>query len=159
SPRSGTVPSYPVFVDGFGVTSYAAPYTDWVAGQTNGIPRKNFTTVTTAQLIRQYFSASDDIVFGKNGCADGFAVGGTTVSVQRDGRYSWAYLVRRPKSSDPSTVDVTVVVFSGRSMGLSADTLLPLGEAAYTADFTQGGTTAVIHVPSGQAAPAIRRGG
>lgn len=40
--------------------------------------------------------------------------------VRREGRYSWAYLLRRPRTADRSVVELTTVVYSGRPLGPNA---------------------------------------
>src|SRR5262249_47305514 len=68
-------------------------------------------------------------------------------------RYSWAYLLQRPRASDPSVVSCTVVVYNKRPLGLSLavqpGTALaggqPLfGEAAYNATFNLNGNSIII---------------
>lgn len=48
----------------------------------------------------------------------------STGTVQRENRYTWAWLARLPNITDPTQVDINVVVYSGRS-------LTSLGETAY----------------------------
>jgi hypothetical protein len=101
----------------------------------------------------------DDVTWDINGLA---AMPGGTV--QREGRYSWAYLVRRPRFSVPSVVDVSVVVYSGRSPVF-------LGENAYggpvnannpngLVEFGTGNNIVVINwnPAAGQQKPTIRNG-
>ena len=47
--------------------------------------------------------------------------------IGRDTRYSWAYLIRRPNATVPTVVDLTVVVYSGRSLQFTQD-LMPSGD-------------------------------
>ena len=46
-------------------------------------------------------------------------------TVERDPRYSWAYLLQRPRASDPTAVECAVVVFSGRPLNLTGNLTLP----------------------------------
>ena len=46
----------------------------------------------------------------------------------RDPRYSWAYLLRRPQTSEPSVVDCSIVVFEARD-------LLSLPEYVYSTSY------------------------
>jgi hypothetical protein len=62
------------------------------------------------QSMSRWCTLTEDITFGENGTPSL-----TTGPVQRENRYTWAWLLRRPKANDPSVVDVTVVVYSGRS--------------------------------------------
>src|SRR5262249_22824274 len=72
--------------------------------------------------------------------------------VQSEGRYSWAYLLRRPRSTDRSVVDLTVVVYSGRSLYRGS------GESAY-GDVGFDPSTNIVSVPYAGDKPAIRVGG
>jgi hypothetical protein len=75
--------------------------------------------ITSAQSLVRWCTLSDDITFNEDGTPST-----STGNVQRENRYSWAWLLRRPKANDSTVVDVTVVVYSGRS-------LTSLGETAY----------------------------
>ena len=152
--------SYPVYLDAIGYSAYTGNYQSWVAGNpTNGLPRRSLSLVQNAgayqtMLTRYYFTARDDLVFAKNGQIDS-----TAGYVQREGRYSWAYLVRRPRAGDPRTLDVDVVVSSGRALDLIPGSLQPTGENAFGAQFYQGNTYAYIQYAPGQTQPPLRRGG
>jgi hypothetical protein len=147
-------PSYPVFVDPFGY------YLGWgtVGNLPAGIPRRSVGHLETIddpwlkyQMALQSFVLQDDMKFhnsrGKAGlpCPPGGLV-------QRYGQFSWAYLLRRPKTADTSVVDMTVVVYSGRSLQL------PLGEAAYPRVSFDPNTTLVQVDYTGREKPDIRKG-
>jgi hypothetical protein len=80
----------------------------------------------------------------------GFSVNGYPKE-HSDGRYTWAYLVRRLQSGLPSSTEVTVIVYSGRPIEL------PQAEETYAV--TPEDTTAVLMswVP-GQEEPPLRKG-
>jgi hypothetical protein len=91
-----------------------------------GIPRvtPSLISVTTQALVQRWFYLQDDVSYNDNGFADltpGF--------VQREGRYSWAYIVRRTMPGDGGPLDLTVVVYAGRLAGMGAGG--PVGEAVY----------------------------
>src|SRR5207249_11944556 len=75
-------------------------------------------------------------------------------SVQREGRYSWAYMLRRPRSSDTSIVDLTVIVYSGRPV------VFGQGETAYiNVIFKTDNNVVRVTWVKGQEKPAVRAGG
>jgi hypothetical protein len=134
-------PTYAVMVDPPGATAGASvvtaanasthgvPSAPWptAGGVTLGIPRvtASLIPVSTAALVQRWFYLQDDIAYNDNGFADltpGF--------VQREGRYSWVYMVRRAFAGDKGPLDLTVVVYSGRLAGVNAAGA-PLGEATY----------------------------
>jgi hypothetical protein len=168
--RSAGAPSYPVFVDIWGSSSYPgnalvpmAPnnWRLWLAGRQNGVPRRNLATLASAlkpraadnpfspsSLSLALFAGPDDL---------GFTEDGTPGSrVERDYRYSWAYLLRRGAPGQPRLLDVTVVVYSGRSLELTGG-LVPASEAVYPATFVRGSTVARLQYTGER--PGIRRGG
>src|SRR5262245_9330084 len=158
-PRKGGGTSYPVFVDPIGYTAFSGNHQFWVGGQNTCMPRCSLDVLANNPayrdyLIKNYFTALDDINFGKNGLAE-------TSAVQREGRYSWGFVLRRPRASDVTPVEVTVVVFSGRSLDLSTSgSLQPLGETAYQATFFQGNRSASLYWAAGSGSiPQLRDGG
>jgi hypothetical protein len=123
-----TGPSYPVYVDPVGRLSYLAPANNYVAGQSPGIARRGVSYATTAQQTLQWFTLLDDIVFDVNGTPS--TSGG---SVEREGIYSWAYLLRRPLASVASEVELTVVVYNNRALQMTPT--LQSDETAYNGTF------------------------
>jgi hypothetical protein len=131
--------TYAVMVDPAGVNAGASVVTTanasvhnvgpWpTAGGVNlGIPRvtASLIPVTIPKDVQRWFYLQDDIAYNDNGYADltpGF--------VQREGRYSWTYMLRRTFAGDKGPLDLTVVVYSGRLAGVNAAGA-PLGEATY----------------------------
>jgi hypothetical protein len=116
-------PSYPVYVDPIGYSSYGRVYRDWVAGLgpaatpagTLGIKRApaNFALNSLAAL--QWCTFLDDINFDKNGLPFN-PTAPATRTFQRNYGYSWAYLLRRPKNAVPSVVQMWVVVYQQRPL-------------------------------------------
>ena len=157
-------PSYPVYVDPFGAaSSLALPCTASGHVKGGGIPRRSVSFVAApphgsgkgfATAVER-FTLLDDISFVKDGPSTGMShLPGQ--QVQREGRYSWTYLLQRPRSSDPSVVNLTVVVYSGRGLQFNQ------GEIAY-GPVAFDPTTNLVSVAwgPGQASsekPAIRTG-
>lgn len=150
-------PSYPVYVDPVGTQSYLLlEFRTWVGGQP-GIPRRSLSFVEPPlteipKRTLRWFTLLDDITFDKAGLPA--APGG---EVQREGSYSWAYLLRRPRSSVLSVVDLIVVVYSKRPLGLTPS-FLPTGETAYDATGTAGTNLVILTPKAGQEKPAVRKG-
>lgn len=181
-----TGPGYPVYVDPYyailnGSTlgtlgSFgSSPYTG--TGSTPGILRCSTTYVggggltaptppasespgptTPSNWAARYFTLKDDTVFQPNGTPVGYT--GSTVSVQRGGGYTWAYLLRRPKAGSGAQVELYVVVYAGRSVQVAAGETTyqvgKVGSASTTA--ASPGDNAVDMVWSSGAPPNVRRG-
>jgi hypothetical protein len=132
-------PSYPIYVDPIGwrnfpnvvlggVTPPAAPGVGF-----SSIPRLPLSGLLNAPLANQWLdrwcTLSDDITFSAGLSPQEPTDAGTpslsTGNVQRENRYTWAWLLRRPKAFDPNVVDVTVVVYSGRSLTSLGETPVP----------------------------------
>lgn len=140
-------PSNPVYVD---------PIGSWLGlgrlGGTGAIARTTPQSVGSVSTALRHFSLLDDMEFDPNG----LPVTSSNV-VQRSYRYTWTYLVRRPRAFDPSAVELTVVVSAGRPTVALAD------EPAYSATGTQGDTSVTITYPplnnaTDTAKPSIRSG-
>jgi prepilin-type N-terminal cleavage/methylation domain-containing protein len=142
SPKDRSGPSVPVFVDGLVGRVTADP----VGGQgATLIPRvqPTYTAGQPAGVAARWFSLLDDVSFGPNAAPEGGVV-------QRGGRYTWAYLLRRPRYSQASVVELTVVVYSGRDTGVAG------GETLYPALGGKGSNNLTLSY-AGQAKPALRR--
>ncbi|HXG09622.1 MAG TPA: prepilin-type N-terminal cleavage/methylation domain-containing protein [Gemmataceae bacterium] len=110
-------PSYPVFVDPFGILGGAGQtlgaYTP--NPQSPGIPRRTLVfggSALTYQQALRWFSLLDDMDFDENGVPKNSAL----KQVQRSNRYTWALMMRRPRAMDTSWVEMAVVVYSGRPL-------------------------------------------
>jgi hypothetical protein len=157
-------PTYAVLVDPFGFYSSlgSAPQL-WVTGQGSqgaAIPRRSlrlfdqFAGLQRDNLIRRFFTLQDDILFGKNGLADL-----STGQVEREGGYSWAYLLRRPRRPSTDVVDMSIVIYNQRPLRLAGG--VNPTENAYNAVFdnTQNVITLTWNPNQGQTQPALRAGG
>jgi hypothetical protein len=129
-----TGPGFPVFVDpiGYSLGSTTLATAQDSSGNTPpAMPRMSVSWITglppgPSQTKYSYlwFSLLDDMTFDKDMAPGTPAKMG--VFIERENRYTWAYLLRRPRYQDPSVVEVSAVVYSGRAPQL------PLGETAFT---------------------------
>jgi prepilin-type N-terminal cleavage/methylation domain-containing protein len=177
-PRSGlAAPSYPAYVDPFGSLQYTGNAQTWIAATPGLMPRTNTSLcspppVGTPVLALSGYSNLDDITFyNDNQNTNQYGLTGTPRLIsnnpnvfQRDNRYSWALVLQRPDCStagiQSQTANLTVVVYSGRSLALSP-TLGITGENAYSVPggFSQASRDVTLSWGAGQDKPAIRRGG
>jgi hypothetical protein len=108
-----------------------------------------------SQRILRFFSLMDDITFNENGTPM------APVSVlERQGRYSWAYLVRRIRNDRASrfNVDVTIVVYSGRSIDVPANEENYYGQPLDSNGQPTFARTKMLRLLYGTPKPALRRG-
>src|SRR5262249_427332 len=123
TPAPDNGPSWPIYIDPVGA---ASSQSQWVAGQSGGVRRIDSPWMSPQSLYPLYpnalanwklysFQLMDDMVFDTNG----IPLGNPTRGLQRGTQYSWAYLVRRPRTACASVVDVTIVVYAGRPVYLS----------------------------------------
>ncbi|HMP02038.1 MAG TPA: prepilin-type N-terminal cleavage/methylation domain-containing protein [Gemmatales bacterium] len=121
----------------------AVPCNSVVLGNLNvqllSIPRVSSTNVLAVgnlQAALQVCSQEDDLEFDENGqptlTNPGAGPAGQRV-VQRERRYSWAYMCRWPRAADAGVVDMSVVIYNGRRLTISglAPDLLITGEQRY----------------------------
>jgi hypothetical protein len=162
--RTPNGPSYAVLVDPLGVLARQGGQPDqfWVTppGTQLVIPRRSlFPAPQPAPpmlpvpmnniLAFQTCVLTDDMTYGTNGESQ----------LSRQGRYTWAALLQRPRNEDPATATMTVMVFDGRPPLLAA----PGDEAVVTPDvpFGVGDRSLTITIParSPDQAALVRRGG
>jgi hypothetical protein len=123
-------PSYPVFIDPSGyLTAAGLPSGGWLVGNQNlFIPRVSVNFVQTGlNSALQWFSFLDDIVFNNTGLPDLTLVG--SPYLERDIRYSWAFLCQRPAANNSSVVNLTTVIYNRRPLSMAGNLSLP--EYAY----------------------------
>ena len=154
----------PVYVDPFGVANGSGSVLGASPNLTPGIWRVTptvflppYATLVSAgppptyapnpsAAAARYFSLPDDLTFQTNGAPDG-----STGSLQRGGRYTWAYLLHRLQPYNiASLVDLAVVVYAGRA------TAVPGGEATYPASGNAYDTAVSLSYAGAQ--PNIHRG-
>src|SRR5262249_23155740 len=119
-------PSYAVFVDPAGKRAMGAlPAGDWLQGDPNSNVRRgwvSFASLSSPTEIYRWFALTDGINFN-NPTNEGYPkpiVAGTPPVIERDIRYTWAYLCQRPRSSNTGAVNCTVVVFNRRPLSPSS---------------------------------------
>jgi hypothetical protein len=128
-------------------------------GGLSGIPRLPMSGTLNNQWLDRWCTLSDDITFQENGIPST-----NTGTVQRENRYTWAWLLRRPKANDPTVVDVTVVVYSGRSLTSLGETAFTSGVNPNTLNITTGvwfdpsSKFVDIAWPVGSPRPSVRTG-
>jgi hypothetical protein len=162
-------PGYAVYFDPIGYTNYPPPY-----GQANGsvagagsVPRLSTVWLQSAgantnPLISAWFTSLDDMTFTKDDQAGQYGLpaddfGNAAVGPaqpQREGRYSWGAILRRPHVTE-SLTEVYIVVYSGRSTNLNAG-LAPAGETLLVAAPTAVNVI-TVNLPGG-GVPDIRAG-
>lgn len=180
-PRNSNTASYPVLVDGMGRYSATTADRLWwmppVPAQATAagapqwrIPRRSLNIRTSAsaasdvvsmgvQRVYKQFGLLDDLTFNYNGTPDldlnqasaETATSATTKGVERTGRYTWSYLYRRNNNADRTTVDISVIVYSGRSIDV------PAAETAYAGAGNPGSKSLTLSY-TGLPKPAVRRG-
>jgi hypothetical protein len=150
-----------------------------VAGTAQGIPRVTgawlgrFPPATIGtqvfpgdqsptQWILRWCSVQDDLYFVNDGAYQGLAsdppafVPGGGFGVQRNTRYTYAWMLRMPWAGAPNVVDVSVLVFSGRSLDLVG---FGTQEQAYTAVFNPQANSVALYPAAGATEPpAVRKG-
>lgn len=82
-----------------------------------------------SQWLDRWNTLPDDITFSAGRSptepADAALPSLGTGAVQRENRYTWAWLARLPNINDSSQVDINVVVYSGRSVTSLSETAYP----------------------------------
>jgi hypothetical protein len=132
-------PSFPVFIDPYyyrlGSTSIGnftvagVPVTPGFARRSlslSGLVPGRTMPLTAAETTR-WFTLLDDITFKSGEPADGTPEVPAGGFVKRGGRYTWAYLLKRPRAYSPEVVDLSVVVYGSRPVQV------PGGENSYFA--------------------------
>jgi type II secretory pathway pseudopilin PulG len=156
-------PSYPIYVDTTGAVlpgggSLGLGRIPTPSTINHGIPRVEASFATSTADVIRWLTLQDDILFQPTG----YAVPPNAVPpafpnlnqpVERDSRYSWAYLLQRPTASNSQVVNLTVVVYSGRSSAV-------IGEHVYFVDLNANTTSVVIpwDAATGQEKPAVKPG-
>jgi hypothetical protein len=141
-------PSYPVYCDPIGYVSMSANR----AKLGGTIPRVSPSFISQSanmnQDIARLFMSLDDMNFNDNG------VPATPYGkVQRQGAFSWAFMLQRPRLVDASVTNLTVVVYEGRGLALTGN-VLDGTEPVFSASGSPGTNT--ITVSTGK--PPVRRG-
>lgn len=161
--------SYAILVDpiGFNAVPLNSNIQHWVGnyppaiGKT-GCLRRRPVLFTASQLdIYKSFTLWDDINFENttvNAAPPGapYKPSAFTNVIYRDARFSWAYLLRRPQTSEPGIVDCTVVVFDTRPLLMTGNQSLP--EYVYPATYYDVARNAITIDYTNDVPPPIRPG-
>jgi hypothetical protein len=154
-----------VYFDPVGYYSYSGNAQSSVGGVAGGVPRCSIAALRNAgtsrnALVHGWVTGLDDFTFTIDGTqlgvpADdqGQAAAASGNPVVRQGRYTWAALLRRPRSGDPTT-EVSILVYSGRSINLTTG-LAPATETPYTVASSSG---KVVTVSTSGGVPDIAPG-
>jgi hypothetical protein len=179
-------PSYPVFIDprGFEGRRKNPTFSQevfWVAGRQPTpyrarIPRRTLAVSVASQNPSQPLSGLpafgayvdpvrtctllDDLTYDENASALRVDSNGMPLPVERQGRYTWGWMLQLPRVADPTTANMTVVVYDNRNPDYPAAD----GEQVYTAannnnvNYVIGATTLTFTYPAGGTPPNIRAG-
>jgi hypothetical protein len=140
-------PGFPVFVDPVGTKTYVGANALYVGGQP-GITRTDLATFANDPVAYlRWFTLTDDLQFDNTGVP--------SQPMQREGALSYALLFRRPRSSVPNVVEMSVVVYSRRPLSPGND--FSSYETTYPATFTPASNLVTID-SSGGAKPNLRPG-
>lgn len=186
APAHDDLPSYPVYVDPIGFQLLLSRGKIGLGG-IPGLPRRSLRFIhkdpisgdrgprERNQLIASWFTLLDDMTFVKDGINQGLP-DSSTGNVAREGKYSWAFLLRRPRSIESKVVDLTVVVYASRPVKVELGTVRieVLGESVYgTPERPPGQSSDTLYsnrtgktvlsinwnVQGGQEKPQVRKGG
>jgi hypothetical protein len=130
-PPSPDGPGWPVLVDPIGNLAYTGQgyWPTWVGGDytvamvPRVVPQWLQPVPTATQAALRWCTLLDDLNFNSDGAYMGQTqdppawVGGIG-TVQRNLRYSYAWFMRMPRSGSPNVVDLSALVFAGRSLDL-----------------------------------------
>lgn len=155
---------YPVYIDPLGAniklvsTNPSACLPVYPAGTypfilRSGVKFPNIGQISSIGLFLKWFSLLDDIEFDPTAMGQPGSAG-----VMRDPRYTFAYMVRRPYAGNPNCLDVTIVVYAGRSISPTMGSTEEV--ACNRAQFIAGSTTVTVPYDGpGELRPGIKPGG
>jgi hypothetical protein len=182
---TGIATSYPVFVDPIGQANGAlAPIGNAPFGirrvTVSRVPQQSAqqpNALPSPQWQQRWFSLQDDLTYADNGIPDLAGLGNPIPAsppspyigqntISREGRYTWAYMVRRQTAMVPSPpptpgstpvppINLAVVVYSARSPGVDIGGN-PIGETPLNVTYTAPNLVTIDW--TGLQRPALRRG-
>lgn len=115
-----------------------------------GIPRIGISSgITGLESALRLCAQEDDMAFDPTGRPIVVNPGAGQAVVQRDRRYSWAYMCRWPRASSTDVVDMSVVIYNARNLsnpnlGNVSGGLRTTGEVRYPHPDPTGGPNARI---------------
>jgi hypothetical protein len=146
------IPRRPLYVRDTTATMVPPPWIPLGFASLNG---SGGTQARSNLPIFKQFSLMDDMTF---------TTGGVPYipsnAIERQGRYSWAYMFRRAHNADRTAVDMTTILYSGRSIDVpSQETTYPgNGVPASLAVATNRNPKELLISYGSSPKPAIRRG-
>jgi hypothetical protein len=176
---AGDEPSYPVYIDPRGFRARAVGtyirQQFWMAEtilstapKTPRIPRRSLKTVELdlpPSKIDPYRIATllDDLTYNDNGSANRLDSNNSQLPIERQGRYTWAWMVQLPALGNPNFANMSVVVYDSRNPDYpAADEEMVYGNVRSSeptaAVFTVGSTSATFTYGPNDAVPNIRAG-
>jgi hypothetical protein len=141
--------SYPVFIDPYGWANFGSrwvgynPATGLPTPPFSGapapalIPRQPLSFISGVQGLDRWCTLTDDITFSAGKSPTELADAGlpalSTGTVQRENRYTWAWMARlqdytqmtQARPNDSVQADIQVIVYSGRSLTSQGETAYP----------------------------------
>jgi hypothetical protein len=146
-PTKGLIPRRPLYIQDPTATTTPRP---WIRLGAAGSGLGGASLASTQRILKQ-FALLDDITFTDNGTPDT-----SSGRMDRQGRYSWSYLIRRVRNDSTSrlSANINVVVYNGRSIDV------PSNETQY---YAVGGASdsrllTLLYDPTSKPKPAVRRG-
>jgi len=157
SPTTGQTGN-PVYIDPIGYYLNGGTGTAAVQIGDTQIQRRGVTYTTSLSDAVRRFSLLDDLTFSANGTPA--TTGGGTTTIEREGRYTWAFLSRRKKvATPPYEANLSVVVYYQRLMQAGTGGVAA-GEPTYTATFDSSTPVVVFRSAgsSGAWPPPVKKG-
>jgi hypothetical protein len=159
-------PSYPVLIDPIGSLTTKGLFAEYTVGQGGSFVARRPASFAPNRLeALRWLTLQDDIDF-----EDAIAGNGPPGTPRlllpppyppnakvfiRDTRYSYAFLCQRPRYADASVVDMAVVVYNKRSLGMTGALTLP--EYVYNSAFNLANNTVTVNY-AGNTPPPVRPG-
>lgn len=151
--KIGMIPRRPLYIPHYQPGSLPPTVPPWQVLGT-AAPSPQWTWNTPSRIFKQ-FSLLDDMTFSDNGTPDI-----SSGRLERQGRYSWAYMIRRPHNATTGStstrheVDLQVIVYSGRSIDVPTDEKTYRG---FVPTATDSRTVQLVYANAADK-PALKRG-
>lgn len=87
------------------------PFSPPLPAGSNGLQRVRPSFISSRDQALRTFAQEDEITFDPNGQPTN-----NTGTIERETRYSWAYMCRWPRGADTSICDLSIVLFNGRQL-------------------------------------------
>lgn len=160
--------SYPVYIDPLGASIKLVnpmntqaclpvyPTASYPFILRSGVSLQGVGPVSSLDLFQKWFALLDDIEFDPLNPGQPGAPPNATI--MRDPRYTFAYMVRQPYAGNPSSLDVTIIVYAGRAVNtvMASFEETPCSQVSFTKGSTQ---VTVLYGGALQQRPGIKPGG